>query len=352
MLSEHPEQAEDVGFTAKSSAGRGNTAAHKCPNCSMYFDLRSTLDEHIIKDHLTTVVRCESQNNEQMLQFRCWYCPESFHTPEEVVSHMTTQHESLDVLSKRVEMTESVGENDVSSTGLWACPHCPVNVKSEQEYNNHLALHTQTNESSSKGDESCTVIRPLDEESCTISSSVNSPPEDVNSYLNSIDGNEQEGWNECVVKKYLKTDDTQDTKNSAVPDTSSNDKEKTADETECFTGKQEGNILTVLHDVSVQTSEQPMETGLSESYTTPCLQTISEGTIDSTVDISSTTIEGQSSDDVPLNNTVDAELSESPQTTILTSSTKVSLDITSQNSLLNTPAEKIVDAGEYLKLFL
>lgn len=62
---------------------------------------------------------------------------------------MTSQHESLDLISKRVEKTEIVtsgtGENDVTSSGLWTCSHCPVALKTHEDYVAHVSTHTAPN---------------------------------------------------------------------------------------------------------------------------------------------------------------------------------------------------------------
>ena len=186
VLAEHVEHAEDLGFAIKSGR-RGSNATHKCPNCSMLFHLRAALDEHIVLEHLTTIV--ETNRTEPLLQFRCWYCSLHFQTPEEVVTHMTEQHETLDMLSKRVEMTDD--DNNVSSTGLWACPHCPENLKTEGEYRTHLTLHVPI-VTSNNIEESSTVVKPPD-----------SHTDETSSYLNPIHTNESV---DCVVKKYLKTE--------------------------------------------------------------------------------------------------------------------------------------------------
>ena len=141
VLSEHPEYGEQVGL--RKTSRKSANALHKCPNCTFHFSLRSDLDEHILKDHLTTVVDT-GLRNDSTLQFRCWYCQLYFHTPEQVVAHMTNEHASLEMLSKRVESTDGTGENDVSSSGLWACPYCPATLKSEEEYNSHQGQHKLT----------------------------------------------------------------------------------------------------------------------------------------------------------------------------------------------------------------
>ena len=140
-MSEHPEYGEQVGL--RKTSRKSANALHKCPNCTFHFSLRSDLDEHILKDHLTTVVDT-GLRNDSTLQFRCWYCQLYFHTPEQVVAHMTNEHASLEMLSKRVESTDGTGENDVSSSGLWACPYCPATLKSEEEYNSHQSQHKLT----------------------------------------------------------------------------------------------------------------------------------------------------------------------------------------------------------------
>ena len=148
VLADHPSRAGEIGFASRNKVtieASNVNATHKCPNCSMFFHLRGALDQHIIKEHLTTVI--ESGNAtagaEEVTpsQFRCWYCRLSFPSTEEVVSHMTSQHESLDVISKRVEKM-TTGENDVTTSGLWTCSHCPVTLKSHEEYIVHVSLHS------------------------------------------------------------------------------------------------------------------------------------------------------------------------------------------------------------------
>ncbi|XP_065647375.1 zinc finger protein 845 [Hydra vulgaris] len=140
VLAEHSGFSDEV--SASKTSRKNISPAYKCPSCFSYFHLRSTLDEHIIKDHLTTVIEADSSVG-SLLQFQCWYCSVVFETPEDVVSHMTSEHDSLESLSKRVEMSET-GENTVTSSGLWTCQHCPVSFKSETEYNSHLILHQST----------------------------------------------------------------------------------------------------------------------------------------------------------------------------------------------------------------
>ena len=150
-LSEHPLRAGQIGFTANNNKIElaNVNAPYKCPNCPMLFHLRSALDQHIIKEHLTTVITSSgggtsAEEEVAPSQFRCWYCRLSFPSTEEVVAHMTSQHESLDVISKRVETSTVTGENDVTTSGLWTCSHCPVTLKSHEEYIAHVALHTTT----------------------------------------------------------------------------------------------------------------------------------------------------------------------------------------------------------------
>ena len=189
VLAEHLEHAEDLGFSVKGGLrNQGGLRNHKCPSCSLFFHLRAALDEHIVLEHLTTIV--ETNRNEPLLQFRCWYCALHFQTPEEVVTHMTHQHESLDMLSKRVEMADGTDENNVSSSGLWACPHCPINVKTEDEYTTHLALHVTSMASSNTLPTSSTILRP---ENVT---------DETSPYLNALNSSA-----DCVVKKYLTTDE-------------------------------------------------------------------------------------------------------------------------------------------------
>ena len=147
-LADHPLRAGQIGFTANNKVDLANAnATYKCPNCSMMFHLRGALDQHIIKEHLTTVISSNRSGSpgEEVApsQFHCWYCRLSFPSTEEVVSHMTSQHESLDVISKRVE-TSTTGENDVTTSGLWTCSHCPMTLKTHEEYIAHVALHTTT----------------------------------------------------------------------------------------------------------------------------------------------------------------------------------------------------------------
>lgn len=183
VLDEHPEHAEDVGFLPKGKRA-ADSGSQKCPTCSMHFQLRSTLDEHIIKAHLT-VTEAPSENTTSSPLFRCWYCVQTFGTTEEVVSHMTCEHESLEVLSKRVELTENVGDNAVSSSGVWSCSQCPATLQSEEEYQAHMAIHAES-------------------EKRAASSLI--PSTSYLDKLNLLQHEESEANVQCVVKKYLKAD--------------------------------------------------------------------------------------------------------------------------------------------------
>lgn len=102
--------------------------------------------------------------------FRCWFCSANFNNPEEVVSHMTNEHDNLDNLSRRIEMTDLqpdgiVVDKDlaaVASSSLsklkhlkmarksdaslspavgMACPNCPKKLGSKEAYELHLMVH-------------------------------------------------------------------------------------------------------------------------------------------------------------------------------------------------------------------
>jgi len=169
VLGEHASRAEEIGFSSKNSESSNVNATYKCPSCSMFFQLRCALDQHIIKEHLTTVIESNSKEETAISHFRCWYCRLSFPSTEEVVEHMTNQHETLDVLSKRVEMT---GENDVTTSGLWTCSQCPASFKAHDEFLRHVSLHPLE----SGGDGTVAVI--------VSSRSKLSSTDEVNKYLN------------------------------------------------------------------------------------------------------------------------------------------------------------------------
>ena len=175
IAQEHPDKPLTFGYTSTRDQ-------HKCLNCGEEFDLRSQLESHIIKEHLSLEVSSTTETSMDSLpQYCCWYCENCFETPEEVVSHMTNVHETLDTLSQHIENQNSNNTSDdnirsaiisnitinnnnndsyisdinvsstdgsvcddnvVSSTGVWDCPHCPVKVTSEDEYNAHVEQHT------------------------------------------------------------------------------------------------------------------------------------------------------------------------------------------------------------------
>eukprot|EP00111_Clytia_hemisphaerica_P004421 TCONS_00012640-protein len=191
VLAEHPQRAEAIGFSNRNSEAVNANATYKCPNCSMFFHLKGALDQHIIKEHLTTVIEDDSKS-ETAPQFRCWYCRLTFPSPEEVVSHMTSQHETLDVISKRVE--KMTGENDVTSSGLWTCSHCPMSLKSHEEYVEHVAMHSIE-----------TGTEPGN--STLKTTKVNSSTDEASKYLNPmrIEVNPENSDHHNQVDKYLTT---------------------------------------------------------------------------------------------------------------------------------------------------
>ena len=196
VLAEHASRAEEIGFTSKNSESSNANATYKCPSCSMFFQLRCALDQHIIKEHLTTVIESNNKEETAISQFRCWYCRLSFPSTEEVVEHMTNQHETLDVLSKRVEMT---GENDVTTSGLWTCAQCPASFKAHDEFLRHVSLHPLENGGGSGSDGNVVVT---EEGGSGRSKLMSSSTDEVNKYLNPMRIDTKQST-DLIVDKYL-----------------------------------------------------------------------------------------------------------------------------------------------------
>ena len=128
------------------------SAINECRVCLTVFKSKNELQLHTRKSHnveslstsLATVsVRAtpssnkssstkalstttQQQQQQQTVPFRCWFCVETFVSPEEVVAHMTNHHDNLDNLSRIV--TDATTTTNITSTSN-------TNISNNTSYN-------------------------------------------------------------------------------------------------------------------------------------------------------------------------------------------------------------------------
>ena len=100
-----------------------------------------------------------SNEDGSCVPFRCWFCSATFSSPEDVVAHMTNEHDNLDNLSRRIEVTELknqlAAEKDASKLKMlkraadaslspidsFRCPKCPKKLESKEAFELHQIVH-------------------------------------------------------------------------------------------------------------------------------------------------------------------------------------------------------------------
>ena len=119
------------------------TAINECRVCLTVFKSKNELQLHMRKSHhveslstslatvsvrvtpssntslstkATSTTQQQLQQQQQTVPFRCWFCVETFVSPEEVVAHMTNHHDNLDNLSRIV--TDATTTTNITSTCL------------------------------------------------------------------------------------------------------------------------------------------------------------------------------------------------------------------------------------------
>jgi len=134
--------------------GNFNLAVNMCPYCSRVFCGKRALDVHILKIHGRDYLQKNAPKQPAAnVPFKCWFCSTHFQSPEEVVEHMTVEHENLENLSKRIEEQEVT---PLSRLSLLRLP--PTSLQSLPKINpNSLVIpstRTQTHQKNTKAQRS------------------------------------------------------------------------------------------------------------------------------------------------------------------------------------------------------
>ena len=93
-----------------------NEHSFKCVKCTANFEVRKSLEEHIVVEHYFKCEECDivyesresmEDHNEEAHTFRCVECAETFYTEERCAEHVKSSHPSCETCEDEFSWAEA-----------------------------------------------------------------------------------------------------------------------------------------------------------------------------------------------------------------------------------------------------